>query len=123
MNEKLRSFRGEVARAARERLGLTQDEVAHEVDLVPSVYGYIERGNLVPSVPSLRRLCLVLGISSDALLGVCPPRVAATVEGARSEEAPCQEFEHITQQLRTWSPKRLRMLGKILRAFSPRARG
>ncbi len=119
MDEELQCLLGEVARAARERLGLTQAEVAHKVGLVPDVYGRIERGTLVPSVPSLRRLCLVLGISSDALLGGSPCQGAATVDGAPWTERPSSEFERVAHQLRTWSPRRLRILSKVLKVVSP----
>lgn len=55
------------------RLELTQEQVAKAVGFVPAVYGRIERGDMVPSTPKLRALCVLLGISADALLGVPPP--------------------------------------------------
>jgi transcriptional regulator with XRE-family HTH domain len=85
MDEELQRTLGEVARAARERLGLTQAQVAQKVGLVPGVYGRIERGDMMPSVPSLRRISIVLGISSDALMGVSPSQVAATVDEAPTD--------------------------------------
>jgi transcriptional regulator with XRE-family HTH domain len=121
MDEELRRSLGEVARTARERLGLTQAEVAQKIGLVPGVYGRIERGSMMPSVPSLRRLCLVLGIPSDALLGVRPVQVVTPVDAAPSGGNPSPEFERVVHQLRTWSPKRLRMLGKFLKVVSPDA--
>jgi transcriptional regulator with XRE-family HTH domain len=117
MDEELQRSLGEVARAARERLGLTQAQVAHKVGLVPGVYGRIERGDMMPSVPSLRRICLVLGISSDALLGVNPSQVATTVDEASSEENLSPELKRIVHQLRTWSPKRLKVLSKVLKVI------
>jgi transcriptional regulator with XRE-family HTH domain len=114
MDEGLQRSLGEVARAARERLGLTQAQVAEKVGLVPAVYGRIERGNMLPSVPSLRRICLVLGISSDALLGVSPSQVAATVDEAPQEENLSPELQRVVHQLRTWSPQRLKALSKVL---------
>ncbi|MGZ3458592.1 MAG: helix-turn-helix domain-containing protein [Archangium sp.] len=114
MDEELQRSLGEVARAARERLGLTQAQVAKKVGLVPGVYGRIERGDMTPSVPSLRRICLVLGISSDALLGVSPSRVAATVDEAPPEENLSPELRRVVHQLRTWSPKQLKVLSKVL---------
>ncbi len=38
--------------------------------LKPGVYGRVERGAMVPSVPTLRRICETLAISSDALLSL-----------------------------------------------------
>ncbi len=72
----------------------------------------------MPSVPSLRRICLVLGISSDALLGVSPSQVAATMNEAPSEESLSPEMRRVFHQLRTWSPKRLRMLSKMLKVVA-----
>jgi transcriptional regulator with XRE-family HTH domain len=58
---------GAAIRAARERAGLTQDEVARQVDMPPMTYGSIERGRLLPSVATLTRLCVVLKIDPDNL--------------------------------------------------------
>jgi transcriptional regulator with XRE-family HTH domain len=56
--------------AARKRESLTQAEVARRVGVKLEVYGRIERGEVFPSVPLLRRLCVTLKIPSDALLGL-----------------------------------------------------
>ncbi len=79
MNEKLQRLLDDAARAARLRLGLTQAEVAKKVGLKSGVYGRVERGMMTPSVPTLRRMCEPLGISSDALLslGVQAPEATA----------------------------------------------
>jgi len=114
MDEELQRTLGEVAREARERLGLTQAQAAKKVGLVPGVYGRIERGDMMPSVPSLRRICLVLGISSDALLKLSPSQVAAKVDEAPPEETLSPELRRIIHQLRTWSPMRLKVLSKVL---------
>jgi transcriptional regulator with XRE-family HTH domain len=58
------------ALAARKREALTQKEVARRVGVKLEVYGRIERGEVFPSVPLLRRLCVTLRIASDALLGL-----------------------------------------------------
>ena len=70
MDEKLQRILGDAARAALLRLGLTQAEVAKKVRLKSGVYGRIERGAMTPSVPTLRRICETLGISSDVLLSL-----------------------------------------------------
>jgi transcriptional regulator with XRE-family HTH domain len=114
MDTKLQRTLGEIARESRERLGLTQAQVAQKVDLVPGVYGRIERGDMTPSVPSLRRICLVLGISSDALLSLSPSQVASSVDESPPLEKLSPELQRVVHQLRTWSPKRLKTLSKIL---------
>ncbi|MFY0524919.1 helix-turn-helix domain-containing protein [Archangium gephyra] len=103
MDEKLQHLLGEAARAARLRLGLTQAEVAGKVDLDPAVYGRVERGHMMPSVPSLRRICVALGISADALL---------SLGRQESEEPP--ELSRIIHILHGWPPERLALLRKLL---------
>jgi transcriptional regulator with XRE-family HTH domain len=105
---------GEVARVARERLGLTQAELAEKLNLIPEVYGRIERGTLIPSIQTVLRLSLVLGISSDLLLGVLPFRGEATLDSAFPEGSPSPELRRIVHQLRTWPPERLKVLDKVL---------
>lgn len=61
---------GSMAQSARRRAGLTQAEVARRVGVQLEVYGRIERGEVFPSVPTLRRICVALGIPSDELLGL-----------------------------------------------------
>ncbi|QRK11422.1 helix-turn-helix transcriptional regulator [Archangium violaceum] len=58
------------AHAARMRAALTQAEVARRVGVQLEVYGRIERGEMLPSVPTLRRICLALEILPDELLGL-----------------------------------------------------
>ncbi len=70
MDEKLQRLLGDAARAARLWLGLTQAEVAEKVGLKSGVCGRVERGMMMPSVPTLRRMCETLGISSDVLLSL-----------------------------------------------------
>ena len=116
MDEKLQRNLGEAARAARLRLGLTQEEVAQRVGLAQSVYGRIERGGMKPSVPTLRKLCLALGITPETLLSLGRPERA----GAASTEAPPPaagehpELSRIVHILRGWPPERLALLRKLL---------
>ncbi|WP_375754552.1 helix-turn-helix domain-containing protein [Corallococcus exercitus] len=72
MNEELGITIGMAARAAREHLGLTQAEVAERIGLVHPVYSRLERGKMLPSVPSLYRLCQELRVSPEAMLGLTP---------------------------------------------------
>jgi transcriptional regulator with XRE-family HTH domain len=58
---------GAAIRAARESAGLSQEEVASRVDLLPMTYGGIERGRLLPSVSTLTRICVALKIDPDTL--------------------------------------------------------
>jgi transcriptional regulator with XRE-family HTH domain len=58
---------GTALREAREKTGLSQEEIATRVELHPMTYGGIERGRLLPSVSSLTRLCVLLKIDPDDL--------------------------------------------------------
>jgi transcriptional regulator with XRE-family HTH domain len=48
---------------------MTQAQVANAIDVVPEVYGRIERGLLMPSVQTLVAIARTLRISPDELLG------------------------------------------------------
>ena len=113
MDEKLQQHLGEVARSARLRLGLTQAEVAQQVRLKPAVYGRIERGKMTPSVPSLRRICTVLGLSSDLLLSLAPREKESAIKRA-PEPVEHPELSRIIHLVRDWSPERLLLARKLL---------
>ncbi|CAM4541143.1 MULTISPECIES: helix-turn-helix transcriptional regulator [Myxococcus] len=70
MNEELATRIGSAAREARTQLGLTQAEVAEKLGLAHMVYSRLERGKMLPSVQTLLRMCAVLRIGSDELLGL-----------------------------------------------------
>ncbi|MFY0568939.1 helix-turn-helix domain-containing protein [Archangium lansingense] len=114
MDEKLRHALGDAARAARLRLGLTQAEVAKKVRLKPGVYGRVERGAMVPSVPTLRRICETLGISSDALLSLGAPAPEATAPAPPPAADEHPELSRIIHILHGWPPERLALLRKLL---------
>ncbi|WP_224245692.1 helix-turn-helix domain-containing protein [Hyalangium gracile] len=91
MNEELARKIGEAAREARQRAGLTQAEVASLVEITSMVYSRMERGKVMPSVPTLRRLCTVLHISADALLGLTGTGAAdepTSSSRGKQEESP-----------------------------------
>jgi transcriptional regulator with XRE-family HTH domain len=114
MDEKLQRLLGDAARAARLRLGLTQEEVAKQVGLAQSVYGRIERGAMMPSVPTLRKLCLALGISSDALLSLGGQRGAVPAAVPQPGVGEHPELSRIVHLLHGWPPARLALLRKLL---------
>ena len=83
---------GSMAHSARMRAGLTQAEVARRVGVQLEVYGRIERGEMFPSVPTLRRICVALEIPSDELLGLDAPqssglrRLVSAARGLRNSQ-------------------------------------
>ncbi|HYO58021.1 helix-turn-helix transcriptional regulator [Archangium sp.] len=109
MEEKLQPRLGTELRKARMRLDLTQEQVAHAVGFVPTVYGRIERGDMMPSTPKLRALCILLGISAEALL---PPPLPEEMPPADlpppvHEDPP--EFRRLAMLVRELPPERLRL--------------
>ncbi|QRN94043.1 helix-turn-helix transcriptional regulator [Archangium violaceum] len=114
MDEKLRHALGSAARAARLRLGLTQAEVARKVRLKSGVYGRVERGAMVPSVPTLRRICETLGISSDALLSLGAQAHETTAPAPPPAAGEHPELSRIIHILHGWPPERLALLRKLL---------
>ena len=95
--------------AARSRAGLTRAEVARRVGVPPAEYGRFERGALYPSIPTLRRLCVVLAIPSDDLLGL----------GARQPSA----LRRLVSAARGLTVAQLRMLHVLVQSLPPPPRG
>ncbi|PTL84399.1 helix-turn-helix transcriptional regulator [Vitiosangium sp. GDMCC 1.1324] len=118
MDDKLALALGAAARAARLRAGLTQAEAAEKVGLAPGVYGRIERGGMMPSVPTLRRLSIVLKIPSDTLLSLSHSEVTAWVDSlpARDERPP--DLRRLARSLRNLSPAQLKVLNVIATALT-----
>ncbi|WP_225413685.1 helix-turn-helix domain-containing protein [Stigmatella hybrida] len=73
---------GTVAKQARTRAGLTQADVAAALGTHPEVYGRMERGEVMPSVPTLMRMCLTLGCGPDELMGFSPVEPPQNSPGA-----------------------------------------
>lgn len=61
---------GKLARDRRKELKLTQEKMADKMNISVAFYGHIERGTRVLSVETLYRLCVVLGVSADYLMGL-----------------------------------------------------
>ncbi|ATB30055.1 helix-turn-helix domain-containing protein [Melittangium boletus] len=114
-SEQLQRLLGEVARSARARLGLTQAQVALRVGLVPNVYGRIERGGMMPAVPTLRRLARVLELSTDALLLLREEDVAASVHHPLPEVELSGDLRQLMVLVRGWRPAKVKQLLRVLR--------
>ncbi len=113
MNEELAVTVGAAARAARARLGLTQADVAERVGIAMEVYSRMERGKVLPSVTTLRRLCQVLRIGADTLLGLDEGALVAPLE------RDAKEAEGVPAGVPGEDPPRLRRLVRVLRALEP----
>jgi transcriptional regulator with XRE-family HTH domain len=118
MNEELAEVIGKAARAARDKMGLTQAQVAERIQLTPLVYSRIERGKMLPSVPSLVRLCAALHLSPEEALGFAPSLARGK---HRSGQAPDEEtlrrLDYIARRL---TPEQLTALLGVATAMLPR---
>ena len=114
MNDELAKTLGAAAREARTRIGLTQADVAERVDIVTEVYGRLERGLMLPSVETLRKLCRTLSVSSDVLLGLRDGLSTAerpAPYGAPYGEPP--EVRRLLRRLKRLGPKHLRLISLV----------
>lgn len=59
---------GEHVKKARERAGITQEQLAEKTDVSPQYISDLERGVVGIFVEKLKNLCVVLGVSSDEIL-------------------------------------------------------
>lgn len=115
---------GSAARAARLRAEWTQEEVAERAGLVTEVYGRLERGHLLPSVPTLLRLCRVLRVDANALLGFSTSRPPSWLTPLTAPRVPPAARRLLRTVLRL-TPRQLEVLGFAARAMvaSSRPRG
>ena len=60
---------GKKIKEYRELNKITQEDMARELDVVPNQYGRIERGENSCTISNLVKICNVLKISSDDILG------------------------------------------------------
>jgi len=59
---------GEQIRLAREQGKLTQEQFAERIGVSPQYISDLERGVVGISIPTLKRVCVTLGVSSDQIL-------------------------------------------------------
>lgn len=59
---------GEQVRIAREQAKLTQEQFAERIEVSPQYISDLERGVVGISIPTLKRACVALGVSSDQIL-------------------------------------------------------
>jgi transcriptional regulator with XRE-family HTH domain len=119
MNETLQPRLGVELRRARMRLELTQEQVARAVGFVPVVYGRIERGDMLPSVPRLKDLCITLGVSANALLSVRATEGTPLEQPSTSAPDESPEFRRLTMLVRELPPDRLKLFRIVLQSLVP----
>jgi transcriptional regulator with XRE-family HTH domain len=105
---------GGIARGARTGTRLTQADVAERLGVATEVYGRLERGLLLPSVPTLRKLCTVLRMDANALLGLTSGVTSAPLD-EQVEETPedSPRMRRLLRHLRQLNPTQLNAVGHV----------
>jgi len=119
---------GQRLRLARRQGAWTQADAAERAGIAPEVYGRLERGRMVPRSDTLASLAQGLGVSSDALLGLSPPREADGRDPLRLTTEDLQvlgrpEVRRLARQLCALPTEILKMMGVLLAALERRAAG
>jgi transcriptional regulator with XRE-family HTH domain len=110
---------GDAARAARHQAGLTQADVAERIGVATEVYGRLERGLLMPSVPTLRRLCLALQMPADVLLALGSAHPPEWAEPPPSPPEPQDLYmRRLMRHVRKLSSAQLRALSLVAATLS-----
>ena len=109
---------GEALRAARLKVEWTQADVAERVGVATEVYGRMERGNLTPSVPNLRTLCLVLRMDADDALALESRAQAIWLTEAGPVEQESPRMRRLMRTLRHLDDKQLAAVTVVARTLS-----
>ena len=119
MDKELAESIGAAAREARIALKLTQEDAAERIGISAEFYARIERGNALPSVPTLVRISMALGVSPDALLGRAMPSsgkeesVAVLLSPPSSSDPP--QLRRLVRRLRNASATSLRLVTLLVK--------
>jgi transcriptional regulator with XRE-family HTH domain len=108
---------GAVAREARLRARLTQEEVAERVEIVSEVYGRLERGAILPSLPTLVRLCRALALDANSLLGFVAAQRPAWLQVETPSDTEPPPLRRLLRTARRLTPSQLRALGRVANAL------
>jgi transcriptional regulator with XRE-family HTH domain len=119
MEKTLASRLGGAARLARQRLNLTQADVAERIGIASEVYGRLERGHMLPSIQTFRRLCVVLSISADEALGLKPSQDVKWVAEPPSDYGEPAELRRLMRRARQLDRSSIRLLSVLAANFRP----
>ena len=114
MDKQLAQSIGRAAREARNELKLTQEDAAERTGVSAEFYARIERGNALPSVPTLARISSALGVSADLMLGQTKVSRGKNVPKPQPANDP-PEVRRVLRRVRQASPPTLRLVGLLIR--------
>lgn len=87
---------GEQVRIAREQKKLTQEMLAERIEVSPQYISDLERGVVGISLPTLKRLCVSLGISSDQILFAKQPESDAAALTEKCKHLTAKQLEFLS---------------------------
>ena len=93
---------GEQVRAARETAKMTQESLAERIDVSAQYVSDLERGVVGVSIPTLKRICFALGVTSDQILFASKPE---------------NDFTAIANKCRTLTPEQFTLLTRIIENY------
>lgn len=88
---------GERIKIARERISLTQEQMAERIEVSPQFVSDLERGVVGISITTLKRVCTVLGVSSDQILFGLHQADRSEVLFCKCQALTDQQFTILTQ--------------------------
>jgi DNA-binding XRE family transcriptional regulator len=106
-----------VVREARKKAELTQADVADRVGVVTEVFGRLERGYLLPSVPTLRKLCCVLRVDANVILGLDVEKAPLWLEAPEPETDDLPELRRLVRTLRRRDAAQLAVVSSTAHAL------
>lgn len=86
---------GPVLKKQREALGLTQRELARQLNVKPSHVAYLEKDRRRPSLMLLSRLAEVMGLQKEPLFLLAHPEASSLVDSSRREPAPHRDPDQV----------------------------
>jgi transcriptional regulator with XRE-family HTH domain len=108
--KKLMAHLAAVVREARKKAELTQADVAERVGVVTEVFGRLERGFLLPSVPTLRKLCRVLRLDANVVLGLDIEKNPSWLKAPEPEADDPPELRRLGRTLRRMDSAQLSVM-------------
>ncbi len=106
-----------VVREARKKTSLTQADVAERLGVVTEIFGRLERGQLLPSVPTLRKLCLVLRVDANVILGLDAEKVPLWLVTPDPEADEPPELRRLLRTLRRMDAAQLAVVSSTANAL------
>jgi len=88
---------GEQVRAAREAAKLTQENLAERIDVSTQYVSDLERGVVGVSIPTLKRICFALGVTSDQILFAAQPENDITAIADKCKSLSKEQFTLLTR--------------------------